>query len=66
MERKQLHDREEKERKELLEWLEDDVKGLVLREALEDRRPIVVSKEDEDSLETMEATKKSCNVERND
>ena len=52
-EEKKQAERQEAELKELLEWLEDEVKRVVMQESYEDSKPIAVSTKDDDESERL-------------
>ena len=59
-EEKKEAERQEAELKELLEWLEDEVKEVVTRESQEDNKLIAVSTENHDGSESMKQTEHKC------
>ena len=59
-EEKKEAERQEAELKELLEWLEDEVKRVVMQESHEDSKPIAVSTKDHDESESMKPNEDKC------
>ena len=59
-EAKKETERQEAELKELLKWLEDEVKRVVTRESHEDSKPILLSKDNHDGSESMQMHEDKC------